>query len=366
MAAVAGGLASVAPSSFPADLSPVGTMIGDAPIVALSEASHGVPEPLEFRNRLFEYLVENKGFTAIALESGIVESRVVHDYVLGDSSASEDTALAEGISWTFDRLPQNRALVRWMRDYNRHSRNGRQIHFYGFDVPGSPGEPNANRGMATALLEAMRYLFRVDSHAAQALQHRLEPLIENLRFDFQRTGDSPGYDRLSRVERDGLTALIADLNALMRQNKNKYAAATSTNDYEWAHRAAIGAEQADSWLREIPLDWVPSRDPLVLPSAQTRFFPTATDLRDRAQAENLEWIIGREGPSGKVLVFGHRYHLSAATVKVAWAGWREQVPMGTYLRERFGKRFVTIGNLTAREARELGQSSFLLDLLPGV
>jgi len=54
----------------------------------LSEGVHGAAEPLEFRNRVLQYLVEAKAFTAIAIESGIVESRTVHDYVRGGPATS--------------------------------------------------------------------------------------------------------------------------------------------------------------------------------------------------------------------------------------------------------------------------------------
>jgi len=56
-------------------------MIGNSRIVAVSEAVHAARQPLEFRNRLIKYLVEEMGFTAIALESGVVEGRLLNDYV---------------------------------------------------------------------------------------------------------------------------------------------------------------------------------------------------------------------------------------------------------------------------------------------
>src|SRR5687767_7224396 len=76
-------LATTAPGSSWEDLAPLGEMIRDATVVALSEGVHGGAEPLEFRNRVLQYLVREKGFTAIAIESGIVEGRMVHDYVRG-------------------------------------------------------------------------------------------------------------------------------------------------------------------------------------------------------------------------------------------------------------------------------------------
>ena len=56
------------------DLLPLESAIGAAHVVAFGEPMHGAHESLAFRNRLFRSLVERKGFTAIALESGFTES----------------------------------------------------------------------------------------------------------------------------------------------------------------------------------------------------------------------------------------------------------------------------------------------------
>lgn len=375
-------LTTVHAESHRQDLDPLGKMVGDKTIVALSEAAHGAAEPLEFRNRVLQYLVEQQGFTAIALESGIVESRAVHDYVQGDGDLS--TALAEGISWTFDRLPQNRTLVRWLKEYNADPRHVRKINFYGFDVSGSPGEPRANRGLNTALAAVLQYLASVDIAAATAFHDRLDAFLPSVRFEFDRPAAARGYDQLSHAERDAVTSTVADLVTLFERQEVRYRAASAAIDYEWGYRAAIGARQVDAWLREIPLDWQPSSGPITFPSEQTKFFPMATDIRDRAQADNIAWIIEQEGSLGKVLVYGHQYHLSKTPVKTSWAGPGEQAPMGTYLRRRFGERLLTIGNLigtgeidgeagkrTLKEplpesidalARDAGAELFLLDL----
>ena len=88
-------LTTVQPSGSMGELRPLGAMVGDARIVALSEGVHAGAEPLEFRNRVFEYLVREKGFTAIAIESGIVEGRHVHDYVR-DGTGELRSALTQG------------------------------------------------------------------------------------------------------------------------------------------------------------------------------------------------------------------------------------------------------------------------------
>ena len=59
------------------------SLIGSARVVAIGEPTHGAHEPLAFRNRLFRYLVEESGFTAIAIEGGLPETRPIYDFAVG-------------------------------------------------------------------------------------------------------------------------------------------------------------------------------------------------------------------------------------------------------------------------------------------
>jgi erythromycin esterase len=357
-------------SAAPLDLAPLGSMIGDARVVALGEAEHLIAEPLEFRNRLLQYLVEKKGFTAIAIESGIVESRAVHEYVRG-GPGDLATVLAEGISWTFDALASNQALIRWMREHNESARHPRKINFYGFDVPGSPGNPKARRTVDTALVTVLTYLARVDPQAASAFHGRLDTILPDIRLNPYRLTPDSGYRRLSRPERDSLTATLSDAIALLQRCEARFTAASSADDYEWACRAAVGAWQVDQWLRQVGAGSGSSED--------GGLFDLASDLRDRAQADNLEWILEREGPSGKLLVYGHNNHLSAAPIKRSWrsesgaSGIYTREVAGTYLRRRLGTQLLTIGNAIGQDAlgraesldgfaSEVGMSQFLIDL----
>jgi erythromycin esterase-like protein len=283
----------------------------------------------------------------------MVEGRGVYDYVRGDSGELS-AVLREGISWTFEDLAQNASLIRWLKEYNANPKN-RRVNFYGFDVPGSPGNPRAKRGPATALIEALKYLTSVDRPSAAAFHARVDPIVGRLGFDFCRTGGAPHYDQLTECERDGLTAAIADLIMLFERREARYSALSGPAGYEWAYRAAIGARQVDHWLRQIPLGWEPRCEPVDLTTGRyPDFFAAATEVRDRAQADNLEWILRQEGDLGKVLIYGHNYHLSGAPVQSSWAGQRKQEVLGTYLRRRLGNRLLTIGNLIG--GAEIGYS----------
>jgi len=345
-------LSTVKPGAPWGDLDPLLRMIGDAPLVATSEAVHMGAEPLEFRNRLFQYLVEKKGFTAIALESGIVEGRDLHDYVLGRTN-DLDAALANGLTWNFDRLPQNAALLRWARQYNVDPRHTRKLRVYGFDVP--VNNPQAKRGANTELMEALKYLQRVDAAAATAIQARGSVLLGKLRSQMDGAIDAPGYDRLSANERDTLTAMISDVVVLLERKASAYAAASSQEDYEWGYLAALAARQKDNCQRQFtPPGWDPAGNDANNESFR-RYVAATNDARDRAQADNLDWIVKREGANGKVLIFASRYHLSATPVTTRWgseetAARNVQQVAGTHLRRRFGARYVNIGNLISKGA----------------
>jgi hypothetical protein len=97
------------------DLRPLKAMIGTARVVALGEPTHGAHEPLALRNKIFRYLVEELGFTTIALEGGLPESRLIHEYVAGGSGSLEHV-LRDGFSCGIGEWKESEELVRWMRN----------------------------------------------------------------------------------------------------------------------------------------------------------------------------------------------------------------------------------------------------------
>jgi erythromycin esterase len=312
------------------DLQPVERMIGDAKIVGLSEGIHGAAEPLIFRNRVFKHLVEHSGFNAIAVESGVVESRLLNDYVT-QGKGEFDTVLEQGLSVGSHTFRQNGELIRWMREYNaRLPPDAVKVQFFGLDVPGSPGNRDAARGPDTALRSALEYLRSVDPEAAALMQSRVETFLPVLK-------GTNGYGDLKESERDTLTAAIADLVSLMERQRLAYVAKSSKEDFDWAERAAIGARQTDTWFRRMPLGWK-----LADGFAWTRY---SQQVRDRVMADNLEWVRSRLGARGRVLVFAASGHLASTAVHMPDHAVRELVPLGTYLKNRYGSDFINILNL---------------------
>ena len=312
------------------DLRPLERMIGDAKIVGLSEGPHAAAEPLTFRNRLFKHLVEHQGFNAIALESGIVESRVLNDYVT-QGKGEIDAVLKQGLSNGFDTFRQNGELVRWMKEYNaRLPSAAAKLQIFGLDVPGSPGNFDAARGPDTGLRSALEYLRMVDPAAATEMQSRVEAFLPVLK-------SINDYGELKEPERETLTAAIADLVSLMERQQLAYVARSSKADFDWAERAAIGARQTDTWFRRMPVGWK-----LEHGLDWTQF---AMQVRDRSMADNLEWVRSRLGARGRVLVFAAVGHLATTAAQVPASPFRGMVPLGAYVKERHGSGFINILNL---------------------
>ena len=314
------------------DLRPLERMIGDARIVALSEGLHAAAEPLIFRNRVFKHLVEHMGFRTIALESGIVESRVLNDYVT-QGKGDLDAVLRQGLSNGFETFRQNGELIGWMRSYNaRLPPDALKLQIFGLDVPGSPGNFDAARGPDTALRYVLDYLRTADPEAAQRMRVRVEAYLPVLK-------DINGYGDLKAAERDALTAATADLLSLLERQQFAYVEKTSKEDFAWAQRAAIGARQTDSWFRRMPAGWK-LEDGLA-------WTQSAMQIRDRTMADNLEWVRSRLGPRERVLVFAASGHLASTLVQLPHQPAREMIPMGRYLKDRYGSDFVNLLNLVA-------------------
>lgn len=322
------------------DLQPLRDLIGDRPVVAFGEGLHGAAEPLEFRNRLFRFLVEQLGFTAIAIESGNYEGFAVNDYVLGGPGTLA-AVVDRGFSFGFNRLPQESALVQWMREYNADPRHVDKIQFFGFDGPAGPAPLNA------ALLDSLKYLERVDAPAAADLRRRVDGLVSKM--NYERFGEPRDqYAELSQAQRDQLTGATVDLIALLRMREAAFTAATSAAEYQRAFRTALAAEQADAYLRRVPIGWTPAKGAAGMQDAVA--------ISDRLKADNIEWIRRQLGPQARILVFAHRGHIAPPPTQILFQGRSFELPpmMGSYLQHWLGDDWVKIAHFFAQDDSACG------------
>ena len=326
-------------------------IIGAADLVALGEPTHGAQEPLALRNCLFRYLVEHDGFTAIALETGVSESRALNDYIAGGSG--DVRALArENFSWGFGRFAENVALLEWMRGYNADPAHRRKLSLYGIDLSGGD-KSGAWRDAAITLRASIGYLTRVAPDRSRSVRQALDPFVT--RFS------ASGYAAMNTAERAQLRRAIDALLSFLDRHR------TNDADWMWAQRNAIGTRQLDTLFRVSPPP-AAGDDDLSQDGYQ------ADIARDAAMAENALWASRHEARNGRMLLFAHDGHIMNATTRGgSWSIYRRApAAMGVHLKAALGARLLIVPIVSPSGAAtdldtalaRTGRDRFILDLRP--
>jgi len=335
--------------------------VGSVRLVALGEPTHGAHEPLAVRNDLIKYLVTRHGFTAVALETGFSEARVINEFVHGGPGEVAQV-VSSSLTWGFGRYAENLELVQWLRQYNAAPGRQHKISFYGIDLSGGRNADFNNSRIA--LDRALEYLAAVAPQDGQRLQSRLEPYLDKF--------TTVGYGALPAAQRDDLQRAVADLLTTLERLPATVIA--SRSDHEWAVRNAVVARDLEQMFRVSPPPSPASEDGL-----DAGFYQAAM-VRDRAMADNVQWALRHEGSRGRVLVFAHNAHVMAAPLRGGiWSVYpRAPLTMGHFLRNRLGAQLLIVGQSAALNGKGLpsvagstvldtaldrvGQKHFLLDL----
>lgn len=270
-------------------LAGIGAAIGDARIVGMGEGSHGTSEFFAFKNRLFKYLVEKKGFTIFAMEAywgaGLYVDRFIKT---GQGTAAQ--AVASLAFWTWD-TPEVVNLVQWMRDYNAKPGNHPILSFVGIDMQNPMG---AIGYLATYLrlhdpAESAAAHAALECAAAAAARYRAMP--------------AAGC-------RQEVVAVGEQLDALKSEPD-----------------VAIAQRSVETILQYLDMKSVPDDARL--------------GARDQDMADNLKWLAAAY-PQAKIAVWAHNYHIGTRPLLNGSEEFSSQ-PMGSYLRSAFGNGYYAIG-----------------------
>jgi erythromycin esterase-like protein len=118
------------PADGLADLQPLKTIVGNARIVAVGEATHGTHEFFELKHRILEFLATQMGFSIFSIEANMPEAYRLNDYVL--HGVGNPKQLVKGMGfWTWDTEEVLNMLL-WMREFNQSGKG--RVEFTGFDM----------------------------------------------------------------------------------------------------------------------------------------------------------------------------------------------------------------------------------------
>lgn len=292
-----------------ADLDPLLDRIGEARYVLLGEASHGTHEYYTWRAEISRRLLQEKGFSFIAVEGDWPDCYRVNRYV---KSCPDSGRSAREVLHAFDRWPTwmwaNEEIVElaeWLRGHNRVLPEDRRVGFYGLDV----------YSLWDSMRAVVQYLDLTDPEAARAARGAYR-CFEPYREDVQE------YARATRwVPASCEREVVAMLHEL-RNRAAQYMDGTRESFFN-AEQNALVAKNAEQYYR-----------------AMVQGGPSSWNIRDTHMMETLERLMGHHGPDAKAIVWEHNTHIGdARATDMARSG---MVNLGQLAREQHGREGVVL------------------------
>ncbi|MCA9970227.1 MAG: erythromycin esterase family protein, partial [Anaerolineales bacterium] len=296
-----------------ADLDPLLDHIGDARYVLLGEASHGTSDYYTWRARLSQRLIEEKGFSFIAVEGDWPDCYRLNRYVKGSSAARS----AYDVLGAFRRWPtwmwanwEVVALGEWLHDYNASFANGRspreQVGFYGLDV----------YSLHESMAAIMEYLTENEPDALRAAREAyrcFEPYGE----------DGQAYAWGTAMVPETCEAEVITLLRAIRQQTRDAVAGDDPEAALNAQQNAWVAVEAEHYYR-----------------IMLRGSAASWNVRDYHMADSLERLMRHYGPQAKAIVWEHNTHIGDA--RATDMRRADMVNVGQIVRERHAEDGVVL------------------------
>jgi erythromycin esterase-like protein len=310
------------------DYEPLYSLIGDARVVLLGEASHGTHEFYRERARITQRLIERHGFTLVAVEADWPDAYRINRWARGGRGGSTRDTLASEALGGFERFPRwmwrNRdvlAFTAWLRDHNDAlPAAARKTGFYGLDLYSLFGSIEA----------VLRYLDEVDPDAARRARLRYG-CFDHFGEDSQAYGHAAGLSLSASCEQEALQQLVdlqrraADLSA--RDGR------IPEDEFFFAEQNARLVKNAEEYYRSM-----------------FRGRVSSWNLRDRHMAETLDALIAyfdrKRGGRTKAVVWAHNSHIGDA--RATSMGDAGEWNLGQLARERYDADAILVGFSTYR------------------
>lgn len=284
---------------------------GDARLVLIGEASHGTSEFYRARAAITRRLVEQHGFTVVAVEADWPDAAAIDCHVRQRQAQNWHREAFERFPTWMWRNREVADFVRWLRDHNQQA-GASQVEFRGLDV----------YSLAASLGEVLRYLQGVDPDAATRARQRYACLSP-----WQDDPASYGHQVSLFGEPSCEDAVIEQLRELL-DKRLAYLQADGEGFFnaEQNARVVLAAEQ---YYR-----------------AMYRGSTASWNLRDRHMFDTLRALLTHRGSKAKAVVWAHNSHIgNAAATEMGWGG---QFNLGELCRTAFGRDAVLIGHSTDR------------------
>jgi erythromycin esterase-like protein len=279
--------------------------IGDATVVCIGEASHGTHEFYRERAKITKRLIDEKGFTAVAVEADWPDAYRVNQYVRGKSDDASAGEALEGFKSRFPTWMWRNAdvidFVGWLRSFNEVIVDEKQrAGFYGIDL----------YSLFTSIEAVIRHLEQVDPEAAKRARERYS-CFDHFGEEAQSYGYAAAFGAAESC-RDEVVKQLTELRRIGADSEDLFSAeqnARLIKNAEEYYRSMFGG-RVSSW-----------------------------NLRDRHMAETLDALVERL--NARVVVWAHNSHLGDA--RFTEMSEQGELNVGQLVLERYGAKSFLIG-----------------------
>lgn len=295
--------------AFPLNDQAIGTVmdaIGDARIVMLGEATHGTSEFYKVRAKLSKRLIQEKGFTIIAVEGDWPSAQSVNRYVKGFDEEGESAR--QVLTESFNRWPtwmwaneEVAELIEWLKRENDGKETADKTGFYGIDM----------YSLYESIDELLRFLQENPQFSAD-----LE-LAKKAFSCFEPYNRMPEHYALSTAHfTDECISEVSSLLTTIRSHEDLYSN-VQEKDLNITMNALV-AKNAESYYRAMMQDDAIS-----------------WNIRDMHMVEAVDEILNYHGEDAKIIIWEHNTHVGDAS-ETSMAE-HKMINVGQLIREKYGR-----------------------------
>jgi erythromycin esterase-like protein len=284
----------------------------DAKVVLLGEASHGTSEFYRARAAITRRLIEEHGFTIVAVEADWPDAARIDAYVRHRSiPETDDDAFERFPTWMW-RNEEVADFVNWMREHNRDLPEDSRAEFRGLDV----------YSLNTSIQAVLGYLDEVDPEAAQEARGRYGCLSP-----WQSDPAQYGRAVLTGRKRSCDEVLLKQLQQIL--------------DRRLEYLQADGGEAFFDAVQNAKIVHAAAHYYRIMYEGATESW----NLRDRHMFDTLQSLLARRD-NAKAVVWAHNSHIGNAAATAM--GWQGEFNIGELCRTAYRDAAVLIGFGTDR------------------
>ena len=280
----------------------------DARVVLLGEASHGTSEFYRARAAITRRLIEQHGFTVVAVEADWPDAASLDRYVRQRPAPKHaEPPFRRFPTWMW-RNTDVESFIEWLRGWNEERPADARTSFHGLDL----------YNLSASIQGVLDYLDRVDPEAGKVARERYGCLTPWAREPqaYGRMALTSGYSRCERAVVRTLTDML--------EKQLEYEADDGDSFLDASANARL-VKNAEAYYRSV-------------------YYGAAEswNRRDTHMFETLCAVLEARGPGAKAVVWAHNSHIGDAS-RTEMGLVRGELNIGQLCRERFDRDAALIG-----------------------